>query len=152
MTPKRNSEHLIDDDPSRTLGEQARDFRAMVSDAARYGCESKSVESLSGDFVSMPVELFMEMQEQNPQLLSYSFDSPSNASEMLTREEAAEYMGIATQTLANWASTNRHDLPFTRVGRSVRYRKSDVDAWINRQTVNPIQRPPTPPDPNSSRS
>lgn len=49
---------------------------------------------------------------------------------LLTREQAAEYLGIATSTLANWACTKKFNLPYFRVGRSVRYRKSDLDAFV----------------------
>lgn len=57
------------------------------------------------------------------------------ASEMKTREQAAEYLGFRPQTLSVWATTGRYDLPFVRVGRSVRYRLSDLDAFIAARTV-----------------
>ncbi len=54
---------------------------------------------------------------------------------LMTRKEAAEYLGIRPQTLACWASTQRETIPYVRVGRSVRYRKSDLDAWIESRVV-----------------
>lgn len=48
----------------------------------------------------------------------------------LTRKEAAEYLGVAESTLANWACTKKFHLPYYRVGRSVRYRTSDLDAFV----------------------
>ncbi|MFO0868447.1 MAG: hypothetical protein U0935_05820 [Pirellulales bacterium] len=39
------------------------------------------------------------------------FDAP----ELLTREQAAEYLGIKPQALAVWATTRRYDLPFIKV-------------------------------------
>ncbi len=56
--------------------------------------------------------------------------STALVSDLLTRDQAAAYLGIAVQTLAVWTCTRRHDLPFIKVGRSVRYRKSDLDAWL----------------------
>jgi excisionase family DNA binding protein len=47
----------------------------------------------------------------------------------LTRDEAAAYLGIKPQTLAVWASTGRYGLPFVKVGRSVRYKLVDLDAF-----------------------
>jgi excisionase family DNA binding protein len=47
----------------------------------------------------------------------------------LTRDEAAAYLGIKPQTLAVWASTGRYGLPFVKVGRSVRYKLADLDAF-----------------------
>ena len=53
--------------------------------------------------------------------------------EMMTFEQAAEYLGIAAQMLAVWRSTGRYALPFVKVGRNVRYRKSDLDRFFQRQ-------------------
>jgi excisionase family DNA binding protein len=52
------------------------------------------------------------------------------ASGLLTRDQAAAYLGVAAQTLAAWASSGRYDLPFIRVGRCVRYRVRDLDEWL----------------------
>lgn len=57
-------------------------------------------------------------------------------SPLLTREEAAAYLNIRPQTLAVWATSGRYDLPFVRVGRSVRYRLIDLDSFIQRRTEN----------------
>ena len=58
--------------------------------------------------------------------------SPSG---LMNREDAAKYLGICPQTLAVWAVTGRYNLPMVRVGRAVRYRQSDLDAFIDRRTV-----------------
>ena len=58
-----------------------------------------------------------------------------NNNELLTREEAAAYLGVHAQTLAMWASRGRYDLPMVKVGRAVRYRRSDLDAFLERRTV-----------------
>lgn len=49
---------------------------------------------------------------------------------LLTRREAAAYLGVAEQTLAVWKCTGRRSLPFVKIGRLVRYRKADLDAFI----------------------
>lgn len=49
---------------------------------------------------------------------------------LLTRAEAAEVLGISPSTLANWACTKKFSLPYFRVGRSVRYRQSDLDTFV----------------------
>jgi len=54
---------------------------------------------------------------------------------LLTRPQAAEYLGIKPQTLSVWACSNRYNLPFIRVGRSVRYKKSDLDTFLAARTV-----------------
>ena len=55
--------------------------------------------------------------------------APAPANELLTVHEAAAYLGVAVQTLHNWRSSGRYRLPCLRVGRLVRYRRSDLDAW-----------------------
>jgi excisionase family DNA binding protein len=56
-------------------------------------------------------------------------------SDLLTRAEAAAYLSIRPQTLAVWACNGRYPLPIVRVGRSVRYRRRDLDAFIESRTV-----------------
>ncbi len=48
---------------------------------------------------------------------------------MLTRREAAELLGIEPQTLAVW-SCRGIGPAFIKVGRSVRYRLSDLEKFI----------------------
>ena len=59
-------------------------------------------------------------------------------SKLLTRREAAAYLGLKPQTLAAWAVTGRYGLPMTRVGRSVRYRLADLEKWLKLRTVGAV--------------
>ncbi len=54
---------------------------------------------------------------------------------LLTRKEAAEYLGFKTQTLAKWASDGNYDLPVVHLGGAVRYRLADLEAFIERHTL-----------------
>ena len=57
-----------------------------------------------------------------------------NQDPLLTRREAAEYLGVNERTLANWHSGKRFaNLPVTHVGRLVKYRKSDLEAFLQSQ-------------------
>ena len=56
-------------------------------------------------------------------------------SDLLTRKEAAKYLGVAERTLAVWACTKRWGLPMVKIGRLAKYRKADLDAFIARRTV-----------------
>jgi len=49
---------------------------------------------------------------------------------LLSRKEAAAYLGVAEQTLAIWKTTGRYSLPVVKIGRLAKYRKSDLDAFI----------------------
>lgn len=53
-----------------------------------------------------------------------------NLPKLMTRQEAAAYMGVSVWTLSAWASTGRVKLPFYRVGRRAMYKLSDVLAFI----------------------
>jgi len=56
--------------------------------------------------------------------------------ELLTRREAAAYIGVSEQTLAIWKCSSRYDLPVIKVGRLVKYRRSELDAFLRRHTWN----------------
>lgn len=49
--------------------------------------------------------------------------------------EAAQLLTIQPATLAIWRATKRYNLPYVKIGRSVRYRKSAVLAFIESRTV-----------------
>jgi excisionase family DNA binding protein len=53
---------------------------------------------------------------------------------LFSRKEAADYLNVAAKTLAIWSSTKRYDLPFIKIGRLVKYKRSDLDAFIQRNT------------------
>jgi len=55
---------------------------------------------------------------------------------LLTAPELAALLGLQVQSLARWRCT-REGPPYLKVGRAVRYRQADVDAWLARQTVSP---------------
>jgi excisionase family DNA binding protein len=53
-------------------------------------------------------------------------------SELLTRREAAAYLGVSEQTLAIWKCTGRYSLPYIKIGRLVKYKRADLDDFIKR--------------------
>ena len=63
----------------------------------------------------------------------------SDEKRLRNESEAAEYLGLKKQTLANWRSTGSSELPFVKVGRLVRYRSADLDAWLESRTVRPMK-------------
>ena len=60
------------------------------------------------------------------------------SSELLTREQAGEYLGIKPQTLAVWLSTKRYRLPVVKVGSLVRYRLRDLEKFLENRTVGTV--------------
>ncbi len=65
----------------------------------------------------MTTENLSKLVERNPKLLD--------------EKQAAERLTVSPGTLSVWRSTGRYNLPFVKVGRMVRYRMSDLDAWID---------------------
>ena len=55
---------------------------------------------------------------------------------LLTPNRAATRPGIPVSTLARWRS-ERRELPYVTVGRLIRYRRFDLDRWIEDNTVYP---------------
>jgi excisionase family DNA binding protein len=49
---------------------------------------------------------------------------------LFTTEETAQYLSLEPQTLAKWRCQYPEKLPFFKDGRTIRYRKSDVDNYI----------------------
>jgi len=54
---------------------------------------------------------------------------------LLTRDQAAEFLGVKVQTLAAWACSGRYSLPMVKVGRRVKYRLADLEKFLAERTV-----------------
>jgi predicted DNA-binding transcriptional regulator AlpA len=55
----------------------------------------------------------------------------------MTRNEAAAALGLKANTLAKWSCLKTCGPAFLKLGGSVRYRESDLQAWLDKQTVTP---------------
>ena len=53
---------------------------------------------------------------------------------LLTRKEAADFLGLKTQTLASWAVSGKYGLPMVKVGARVKYRRADLTEWLRQRT------------------
>lgn len=54
---------------------------------------------------------------------------------LLTPAEAAAYIGVTENTLSVWRCVGRYNIQFVKVGRLVKYRKSALDAFLDRRTI-----------------
>ena len=52
---------------------------------------------------------------------------------LLDRKSAARYLSVSPGTLAVWDCTKRYDLKPLKIGRSVRYRRSALDQFLEDQ-------------------
>lgn len=57
---------------------------------------------------------------------------------LLTVEELADYLAVPVATLYQWRYRKEGPTGF-RVGRHVRYRWSEVEAWIERKLVDAVR-------------
>lgn len=54
--------------------------------------------------------------------------------QLLNSKQAADYLGIAVETLNVWRCTKRYNLSYIKVGRLVKYRQSALDAFLESRT------------------
>jgi predicted site-specific integrase-resolvase len=58
-----------------------------------------------------------------------------NNQPLLSRRQAAQFLGLKESTLAVWQATGRYSLPVIKVGRVARYRMRDLEKFLNQRTV-----------------
>lgn len=58
-----------------------------------------------------------------------------DASRLVDEKIAAEILGITAGTLSVWRCTRRYALPYLKIGRAVRYRVSDLEAFMESRTI-----------------
>jgi excisionase family DNA binding protein len=54
---------------------------------------------------------------------------------LFNNDQSANYIGVTPRTMEVWRCTKRHKIPYIKVGRLVKYRKSSLDTFLNQQTV-----------------
>ncbi|BBL59333.1 hypothetical protein MKFW12EY_29460 [Methylomonas koyamae] len=62
-------------------------------------------------------------------------EATTSNDEIFNNTAAAEYIGVTPRTLEVWRCTKRYQIPFIKVGRLVKYRKSALDAFLESRTV-----------------
>lgn len=71
----------------------------------------------------------MNKQQATPEALNKA--RQNGHSPLLTPMQAAEQLGVTPHTLSVWRCTNRYPLRYVRVGRLIRYRQDDIEAFIS---------------------
>ncbi len=57
---------------------------------------------------------------------------------LLTTSETAAYLGVTEGTISVWRCTGRYPIPYIKIGRLVKYRKSALDAFIAQRTIGAV--------------
>jgi len=61
-----------------------------------------------------------------------------NIQKLISTEQASEYLGVTTRTLANWRCVGFPNVPYTKLGRNIKYRITDLDAYIAKHSHNNV--------------
>ena len=56
---------------------------------------------------------------------------------LMNTKETAIYLGVTEGTLAVWRTNKTYPIPYIKIGSHIKYRKSDLDKWIEDRTVSP---------------
>jgi excisionase family DNA binding protein len=75
-------------------------------------------------------ELLLMVAEQVKRAVASAL-SDNNVRTVMTSTEASEYLRISEDTLRTWRSDGRGP-KYSKLGSQVRYKRSDLDAWIER--------------------
>ena len=67
-------------------------------------------------------------------LAARNYQTDVTKKDRLNNEEAAQYLGLKAATLNKWRVFGEGP-PFIKVGRLVRYRRTDLDAYLSRRLV-----------------
>jgi predicted DNA-binding transcriptional regulator AlpA len=72
----------------------------------------------------------------SPALSGHERELPAHTyPKLLDPPAAAEFLSISKITLAGWRCSKRYSLPYIKIGRLVRYRQSDLVAFLESHHV-----------------
>ena len=88
-----------------------------------YTIQSREIERLEAKI--------LEKQSKENDLSENNKSAVEQNSNLLTTEQAAEYLKLKPNTLERWRSQYPNRLPFVKIGRTVKYRLEDLQAYIS---------------------
>lgn len=59
---------------------------------------------------------------------------------LLSRVDAAAFLGMKPQTLAVWESTGRYELRMIKVGGRAKYAEADLEEFVERRATLPAKK------------
>jgi len=59
-----------------------------------------------------------------------------NSNALMKPADAAIYLNCSVAVLNTWRCTGKQKIPYVKWGRHIRFRKQDLDSWIESQAVN----------------
>ncbi|MCF2491127.1 helix-turn-helix domain-containing protein [Dyadobacter sp. CY347] len=90
------------------------------------------INSLYHEYIPIYGCLFIQGESPTQEII---MTKDTNSEVLLDRKTAAKYLAVSPGTLAVWDCTKRYDLKPIKVGRAVRYRRSDIDKFLEQRLV-----------------
>jgi excisionase family DNA binding protein len=56
--------------------------------------------------------------------------------ELLNKPDVAQWLGVSVGAVDGYRREEEGGLPFVQVGRAVKFRRNDVEAWLEKRTTN----------------
>lgn len=72
------------------------------------------------------IKLALENKPGDPKI-------PEFFPEIMNSDQLAVYLGVAEKTIRSW--TSQKEIPFTKLKQAVRYRKKNIDKWLDSRTI-----------------
>jgi excisionase family DNA binding protein len=84
--------------------------------------------------VEVAAEVLRRMELPRPaQLPAVPAAPPADPDALLTKEQTAERLGMCQRQVSNFAASG--ELPFVKLGRAIRFRAEDVQAFVEARRV-----------------
>ena len=58
---------------------------------------------------------------------------------LLTANDAATHLNVSVRTLAKWRSIGYPNIPYSKVGRCVRYKLHELEAYLAKHSFNCVE-------------
>jgi predicted DNA-binding transcriptional regulator AlpA len=78
-------------------------------------------------------ELILSGIREELKKFQFNFSQKSNNDELMTRKQVCDFLSCSSVSLWNWE--NKEMLVPIRLGRSVRYKRADVEKFINKNVA-----------------
>ncbi len=78
--------------------------------------------------------------QKNPKFIQFKpiIKHTDELQHLLNESATADFLGVTIGTLQVWRCTKRYNLPYIKVGRLVKYRYSDLMAFLDSRTQNRV--------------
>lgn len=115
------------------LSGTVKHFRSSTNPLRRFPyCKHPAAVDNDGEIATDTEKEFnLSRSAQSLSGLAVATDRPPE----MSSEQAAAYLAVEAATLAIWRSTKRYPLRSVKVGRRIRYRKSNLDVLLDARTV-----------------